>query len=210
MHMDMQIKARDDETRELIDVFDPAMNRTGTVTRQEAHEKSLRHMAVRVWLVEDGRLVFQERAMSKKLFPGLLDPACTGHVSAGESPQAAAMREILEETGVEPDIADLYCAGALPFAFRRPDGKLDDEFAFLFVWAPKGRLDLEPTGEVAAWRRIGAREYGALAMSGDSEDVRVPVDKGGVRGMASRRSFCCPDAMEWRQVARALESIEAL
>lgn len=195
---------KDEEELEIVDVYDECMNKTGKATRAEAHEKSLLHMSVRVWLVQGGKLVFQRRSFGKKLFPGRLDPAVTGHVLSGETPQGSAVLEILEETGVRADVSDLYCAGAMPFRFLRPDGKTDNEFAVLFVWKP-GPVDLKITPEAAGWIAMEPWEYArVLGGCGRAECESWPD---GAKGLASRAMFCCPDEKEWAQVRAVLNRI---
>lgn len=49
--------------------------------------------------VRDGRLLLGLRAAHKKAFPGCWD-VIGGHVEAGETPEAAMRRELLEEIGI--------------------------------------------------------------------------------------------------------------
>lgn len=182
---------------EMLDVYDDDMNKTGSEPRSKVHAESLRHMTVRVWMFQDGMAVFQERAHDKDLFPGKLDPLCTGHVLAGECPAEAALREIFEETGVKAYPDELMPAGAISFPFTRPDGSLDDEFANLFVWVPKGKPDLKPTKEVARWIRIAPNDYGAMA-GGTSKSAQIRID--GRMAVVLADEFCHASPDEWELI----------
>jgi isopentenyldiphosphate isomerase len=92
-----------DEVLDLVDEHDCVI---GTVKKSQAHgDPSLRHREVAV-IVHCGRsILWQQRAWSKSVLPGVWDITCAGHVSAGEAPDAAAVRELREELGFELELA---------------------------------------------------------------------------------------------------------
>ena len=69
-------------------------------TRQKAHEQGLLHEVVHLWIASrdpvSGEIFlwFQQRAYSKRDYPGQYDLAVGGHVDAGEAYEAAMIREI--------------------------------------------------------------------------------------------------------------------
>lgn len=88
--------------REPLDVVNEADEPISTATRREVHEEALLHRAVHALLVDgDGRVVLQRRSRGKRTYPGLLTSTASGHVSAGEAPATAVVRELVEEVGVE-------------------------------------------------------------------------------------------------------------
>jgi isopentenyl-diphosphate delta-isomerase len=96
-------------TDELIDLLDSNGKPTGNkVMKSEAHAKGLWHNAVHVWLFNSkGEALLQKRALDKDSFPGLWDISSAGHVSAGETPEHAAVRELEEELGIKAKPEDL-------------------------------------------------------------------------------------------------------
>ncbi len=69
--------------------------------RKEVHRLGLRHRAVHILVFNDlGQLFLQKRALTKDINAGLWDTSAAGHVDAGESYDACAHRETIEELGV--------------------------------------------------------------------------------------------------------------
>ena len=126
---------------ELFDVCDEYGNPTGeTVTREEAHEKGIRHRTAHVWVVRvvDGKyqVLLQKRSMQKDSFPGLLDTSSAGHIPAGEEPVPSALRELREELGIHAAPEDLVYAGQFSIAYEKEfHGKLfrDDEVINVYI-----------------------------------------------------------------------------
>ncbi len=86
---------------ELLDVIDKNDNVIGREERNVCLEKNLLHRAVHVFVFNSkGELLIQKRSMKKKIFPGMWCASCSGHVSAGQSYEEAAVRELEEEIGI--------------------------------------------------------------------------------------------------------------
>ena len=92
---------------EAFDIYDENWNHIGTAPRSEVHDKGLFHQVVHCWVIAQSEPViyFQQRTHTKKDFPDCYDLSCGGHIDAGEQPDAAALREIREETGLQLDPA---------------------------------------------------------------------------------------------------------
>jgi isopentenyldiphosphate isomerase len=115
---------RGDEVFDVVDANDAVI---GQATRREVHAKGLWHRAVHVLVFApeeagnaggggegggaqgplagargyEGRRVFlQKRSMAKDTAPGRWDSSCSGHLDAGETYAAAAVRELGEEIGL--------------------------------------------------------------------------------------------------------------
>jgi isopentenyldiphosphate isomerase len=87
---------------EIFDVVNDRDEVMGQERRAEIHRRGLKHRAVHV-LVFNGRgeLFLQKRSLKKDCFPGAWDSSAAGHLDAGESYDACAVREVREELGWE-------------------------------------------------------------------------------------------------------------
>lgn len=87
---------------EIYDVCDEHDRVIGQATRSEVHARGLLHRAVHIWVFRsDGRLLIHLRSAAKDEYPRCYTSSASGHVDAGESYDAAAIRELREELGVE-------------------------------------------------------------------------------------------------------------
>ena len=88
-------------SEELVDIVDKDDNVLYQCTRKEMRAQVLRHRAVFIAVVNSaGELLIHQRSAMKDLWPSWWDLAVGGVVSAGESYDAAALRELDEEVGV--------------------------------------------------------------------------------------------------------------
>ncbi len=94
---------------ELIDITDEKGNALGASrTRGEIHAKGLWHREVHIWIYDSrGDVLLQKRSMQKDTWPGKWDVATAGHVSAGETPEQAALKEMREEIGIGARFGDI-------------------------------------------------------------------------------------------------------
>ena len=91
----------DTHVQEWVDVGDADNKVIDTVSRQQVREENLCHRATYI-IVHDGmgHILVQRRTDSKDFYPGWLDVAAGGVVSAGESLTEGAKREAEEELGI--------------------------------------------------------------------------------------------------------------
>jgi len=101
------------EKDEFLDVLDESGKVIGQELRSRCHtDPDLRHRAVHIFVRNrQGDIFLQKRAETKTIQPGKWDTSVGGHLQVGESFEAAAARELLEELGV--GIEDLGGSEAL-------------------------------------------------------------------------------------------------
>jgi isopentenyl-diphosphate delta-isomerase len=116
-------KSMDDE---MVDILDEKGTPTGEVKlKREAHAKGLWHRAVHIWIYNSkGEVLLQKRAKNKIFLPGLWDVSAAGHVSAGQSYDEAAVREIQEELGVKVKASQLKKVDLHRVAIDYPPAKI--------------------------------------------------------------------------------------
>lgn len=119
---------------ELFDVCTPEGEPTGRLApRSEAHRLGLWHRSSHLWVVNRQKeILLQRRHPGKQTDPGRWDIAVAGHLSAGQTPQQAMIREAQEELGLHLHPADLHFLGAYRKEYAEP-GLIDREWQHLFA-----------------------------------------------------------------------------
>ncbi|WP_442265979.1 NUDIX hydrolase [Tenacibaculum sp. ZS6-P6] len=120
---------------ELIDIVDEQGNYTGkTCLKSEAHKYGYFHPTVHIWIyTTDRKILLQQRAFTKKVFPGLWDISVAGHIGAGEIIEEAALREVQEEIGYHISPENLIKIGTRKHQVNHPNGIIDNEFHHVFI-----------------------------------------------------------------------------
>lgn len=87
---------------EFLDVLNEKGELTGEkMGRKEIHDQGIWHRCVHIWVLNSkGELLIQKRASQLDNFGGLWDISAAGHVSAGETKEEAAIKELSEELGL--------------------------------------------------------------------------------------------------------------
>ena len=99
-----------DDQNELFDSITEDDRVIGQITRAEAHaDKSLIHRAVGAYVFDgQGRLLLQQRSLTKDTSPGAWALSVGGHVAAGDTPERAIAREVEEELGREVAVESVF------------------------------------------------------------------------------------------------------
>ncbi|MDT3397510.1 NUDIX domain-containing protein [Streptomyces sp. B1866] len=136
---------------ELLDVVDERDRVVGQARRADAMARRLRHRCVFV-LARDaaGRVFVHRRTARKIVFPSLYDMFVGGVVGAGESYDAAALREAEEELGVSglPAPEPLFT-----FLYDTPEHSW-----FCAVYEVRCALPVRPQPEEIAWHAFLTEE----------------------------------------------------
>ena len=107
---------------ELFDICTPEGDPTGQqAPRSQAHQQGLWHRSSHLWILNSSNLVLlQRRHLAKQTDPGRWDIAVAGHLSAGQTPLQAIVREAQEELGLDLDPNALHFLGAWQKQYVEP------------------------------------------------------------------------------------------
>ncbi|MFZ5963573.1 isopentenyl-diphosphate Delta-isomerase [Thalassococcus sp. BH17M4-6] len=127
------------------------------VDKLEAHVKGLRHKAVSVFVIRDGQVLIQRRALGKYHTPGLWANTCCTHPDWDEASLDCAQRRLSEElgiTGLVPDYRD-----RVEYRADVGGGLIEHEVVDIFVADAGADMPLVPNPEEVmdtAWVSYGA------------------------------------------------------
>ncbi len=114
----------------------------GTMEKIAAHELALLHRAFSVFIFNsNGRMLLQQRAMSKYHSPGLWTNACCSHPFPNEETEKAALRRLEEELGFTTPLTK-----AFHFTYKATfdNGLTEHEFDHVFVGTYDGDITSNP------------------------------------------------------------------
>lgn len=126
-----------------LNIVDTGGNIIGEASREEIHKQGLLHREVHVWFyTPNGEIIFQHRAKGKETYPNLLDATSGGHVEIGDDFETTAVKEVVEETGVQVNKSDLHfiCdqhTNSYDKVTKKRNNALRRVFAYLFT----GKID---------------------------------------------------------------------
>ena len=171
---------------ELLILVDDDDNEIGTLDKGSAHDgKGVLHRAFSIFLFDEhGRLMLQQRAGGKRLWPGFWSNTCCSHPRKGESLTLATERRLAEELGVaapleyvfrfsyQADFGDLgaeheMCSVFLGRCSQRPQPNPHEIAALRFLSAEGLEAEMAATPDaftpwfMLEWERLNA-DYGAI------------------------------------------------
>jgi isopentenyl-diphosphate delta-isomerase type 1 len=119
--------------QELVVLVDDNNNQIGTMEKLATHNADTPlHRAFSVYIFnKKGEFLLTQRALSKKVFPGVWTNSCCGHPGPGEKTEEAIKRRLKFELGLEPK--DLKIV--LPhFRYRAEmDGIVENEICPVYI-----------------------------------------------------------------------------
>ena len=152
------------------------------VEKLEAHQKGIRHKAVSVFIVQDNKVLLQQRALIKYHTPGLWANTCCTHPEWDESSSHCAVRRLREELGItglvpeyrdqleyradvgngliEHEVVDVFLADATKPLVLTPNP--DEVMATRWIEFPDLLAEIQRTPEVfTPWLKIYLQEHAA-------------------------------------------------
>jgi isopentenyl-diphosphate delta-isomerase type 1 len=166
---------------EFFDVLDEYGNLTGKVCpRSIVHRNGYYHATVHIWVInKSGSILLQKRSGTKDTHPGLWDISCAGHLSAGDTPLDAAVRELNEELGISVDSPSCFQFLFRVYkSYRSPDNMIkDNEFSDVYV------LQVEDTTkitfcpqEISEVKYISVAEFEQMVVDSEPDLVNHDVE----------------------------------
>ena len=123
------------------------------VEKLEAHQRGLKHKAVSVFLISDGKLLIQQRAAGKYHTPGLWANTCCTHPEWDETAAACAVRRLQEELGITG--IPLRPRDSIEYRAEVGNGLTEHEVAKVFIGEAPDTLTFTPNpDEVQATRWV--------------------------------------------------------
>ncbi len=101
------------------------------VEKLAVHQRGLKHLAISVFIIADGKILMQRRALSKYHTPGLWANTCCTHPHWDEDMKTAATRRLIDELGIT-DIK-LTQRGTVEYRADVPPNLIEHEVADIFV-----------------------------------------------------------------------------
>lgn len=141
------------EAEELI-LVDNDDREQGHLSKAACHDgNGILHRAFSAFLFNaDGELLLQQRAASKRLWPGFWSNSCCSHPRRGESMITATERRLREELNLEADLRFVY-----KFRYQAAYGDLGSEHELCHVFLGRIGADVVPNAEeIAAIRFVSA------------------------------------------------------
>jgi isopentenyldiphosphate isomerase len=108
---------------EVLDVVNEADEIVGAADRTVIHRDAILHREVHVFVTDGQKIALQLRSSGARSWQGFLDATAGGHVERGETYLNAALHEMREELGFEPDESRLHLLEKLRIPTRDVRGE---------------------------------------------------------------------------------------
>jgi isopentenyl-diphosphate delta-isomerase len=134
-----------------VTLVDENDNITGTLGKQEAHQKALLHRAISVFIINSkGEWILQRRAKNKYHSNGLWTNTCCSHPFPGETSHEAAIRRLHEEMGLHCKLQEVF---TFIYKEKLDNGLTEHELDHVFIGISED-LPVINKHEVMEWRAV--------------------------------------------------------
>jgi len=176
-----KFKLGDGIVEEMLDILDENGILTGIKKERSAvHTDGDWHKVIQIFIVNENKILLQQRALTKKSDPGKWCASASGHISAGETSFTAAIKEFQEELGreVEKDKLKLVDTFKSP-SIRTNNGKTIYNNHFVDLYISEQSIDLNKVclqqEEVFQVRFYEISEFERMVKSEDERLTDTPI-----------------------------------
>lgn len=149
------------------------------VEKLAAHQRGLRHLAVSVFVIRNGAILIQRRAMGKYHTPGLWANTCCTHPAWDEDPLACAHRRVNEELGITG--LTLHHRGQIEYRADVGNDLIEHEVVEVFIAEAGDDMPLRPNPDEVMDTRWVTPEDLAQEIAASPEDftpwLRIYLDQ---------------------------------
>jgi isopentenyl-diphosphate Delta-isomerase len=143
---------------ELVVLVNDKNEQVGVMPKVEAHNAHTPlHRAFSVYVFnKEGKFLLTQRALKKKVFPGVWTNSCCGHPGPGEKTETAIKRRLKDELGLKPKTLQLV----LPdFRYRaKMHGVVENEICPVYVATVSSAVKPNPD-EVENFEWVSWKEF---------------------------------------------------
>jgi len=143
--------------QELVVLVDEEDREVGVMLKSKVHtQRTPLHRGFSVFVFNGAHEVLvQQRAKSKRTWPGVWSNSCCGHPAPGESYVAAVRRRVRYELGI--GLLNLEHVANYRYRFERK-GVVENEICPIYQAKARGRVQVNPA-EVADWRWVAWKDW---------------------------------------------------
>lgn len=153
-------------SQELLPLLDHLGRRTDlTKDRTQVHIDGNWHASSHVWFIDSkNRILLQQRALTKKLYPGMWCAPVSGHVAAESDSVQTAIKESKEELNVTLSEQDFFLQAIIRGTFDDPAiGLQEKEYISVFIATKIPQIDLGfSNDEVAGFKWFDFTEFSTM------------------------------------------------
>ncbi|KAJ6251601.1 protein n-terminal and lysine n-methyltransferase efm7 [Anaeramoeba flamelloides] len=137
----------DEQERSIVNIYEMTLEEHLDVVNQEgikqgqivprsvAHLKGIWHSVLHIWIYDytKNQVLLQKRSVKKKVYPGLYDLSCGGHISSGDDILVSCKRELYEELGLLIKKSQLIPIFQMPMITKYENGLIDREIKIVYL-----------------------------------------------------------------------------